>query len=236
MKIEAYGLSDIGLERETNQDAFVSDIQSNIFIVADGIAGSQHGEVASALACKTIHADLKKNQKAPHPEDALEAAILHANQNILNQAKANHSLWGMATTVCVLWIQNETAYLTHAGDSRIYYYQSPHLWQLTEDHTVAEQHNKLGLSLETVDPSDKNKITKYLGSEELLSIEIEKKVLSPNESYLICTDGLSSQLASGEISKILNLKKTDVVCDTLVKQANARGGIDNVTTVFINIL
>ena len=119
----AYGISDVGLVRTLNQDSYVIDQDHYIFVVADGIAGSLGGDVASRMACDIISSYLKNSSSMSSPEEHLSQAISVANEEIQKKALLDKNLTNMGTTVCVLWIRNEHAYLSWVGDSRIYLFQ-----------------------------------------------------------------------------------------------------------------
>ncbi|MBI2027455.1 MAG: serine/threonine-protein phosphatase [Deltaproteobacteria bacterium] len=230
MKIKAHALSDRGLVRSTNQDSYFIDLDQNIFIVADGIAGESGGEVASHMACQIIGSSLKN--AATGKEEALRAAVLQSHRKIHEKSLTDSNLAEMGTTLCVLWLHDSVMYMTHVGDSRIYFFRKPSLWQLSEDDSVETQLNKLGYSSNR--SIAKSMLTKALGTSEKLSLPILKKKIMPGDMFLLCTDGLTNELSHDEIENILNQAGVDAIHHTLVKEALSKGGNDNITVLLVS--
>ena len=162
------GRTDRGKVRELNEDTF--GYHDNLFVVADGMGGHQAGEVASAIAVETVlKADLSGALKT-----ALQKPLTEANRAILEQAGRDKELNGMGTTVAVLYLGTERAYVTHIGDSRVYYLSDNNLKQLTHDHSLVNELVKSGeiTGEEAKTHPKRNLLTRALGSNETLETEI----------------------------------------------------------------
>ncbi len=225
--------TDKGLVREQNEDSM--GYRHNLFVVADGMGGHEAGEVASAIAVETI---LATDLAIDIPE-ALRAAVLTANEAILQETERQPSLQGMGTTVVVLaWAENET-FFTHVGDSRIYQLTDGTLKQLTEDHSlVVELVKNGGLTAdEAKNHPQRNILTRALGTKGLNNIEVQTVPHTPGDKFLLCSDGLYSLLKDIELQEILSAAEhPQAIVDRLVNLANERGGNDNITLILIDSL
>ena len=230
--MKAAGRTDRGKVRERNEDTF--GYQQNLFVVADGMGGHQAGEVASAIAVETIlKADLTGEIKA-----ALQNALAAANQAILQKAAQDKELTGMGTTVAVLYLGTERAYVTHIGDSRVYYLSGDELKQLTNDHSLVNELVKSGeiTAEEAKSHPQRNILTRALGSNETLEAEIVEIEVTKGDKFLLCSDGLSNSLPEPFIKELMSSKEDpDAIVERMINSANELGGSDNITVILVEI-
>lgn len=226
------GKTDRGKVRELNEDTF--GYNDCLFVVADGMGGHQAGEVASAIAVETIlKADLTGDVKA-----ALKKTLTLANQTILKQAEGNIKLSGMGTTVAVLYLDNERAYITNIGDSRVYYLSNNKLKLLTSDHSLVNELVKTGeITVEEAKSHpQRNILTQALGSNETLDPEIIQIKINQGDKFLLCSDGLTGSVSDALIQKLMSQKiDPEIIVDQLINSANEFGGADNITAVLVEI-
>lgn len=230
--MKAAGRTDRGKVRELNEDTF--GYNDCLFVVADGMGGHQAGEVASALAVETIlKANLTGDIKA-----ALKETLALANQTILTQAEKNTELTGMGTTVAVLYLENDLAYVTNIGDSRVYYLSDNKLNQLTSDHSLVNELVKNGeITVEEAKSHpQRNILTQALGSNDTLDPEIIKLEINKGDKFLLCSDGLTSSVSETLIKELISQKNDpEIIVDQLIDSANELGGADNITVVLVEI-
>lgn len=243
--IEWAGLSDRGIERQENQDAFGSTAEDegrgktrgeHLFIVADGMGGHKGGATASRMAVNIILKEYRAGSD-PHPEENLRMSILAADRAIRLAATADTRLAGMGTTVVTLTILNEReALVGHVGDSRVYLVRGDSMRQLTRDHSLIQKLIDEGsMSLEEARTSTrKNVITRALGGSEVGKPDFFLTApLFPGDSFILCSDGLHGVVTDDEISGIVREHRPLDACRLLVDLARERGGPDNITVVIV---
>jgi PPM family protein phosphatase len=224
--------TDNGKVREQNEDAY--GYKDNLFIVADGMGGHQAGEIASAITVQTILNSVLN----PQIETGLKEVILQANQAILNEVSKHQELQGMGTTVAVLVIMNDLAYITHVGDSRIYRLSGGRLVQLTVDHSlVAELVRTGGLTEEQAKTHpQRNILTKALGTDGALEFEVNTVPVLKGDKFLLCSDGLTGMIDKTVLAEIISLDQDpQVIVENLISTANNNGGTDNITVILIEV-
>jgi len=233
--------TDVGLVRKNNQDAFFASTESGLVIVADGMGGHKGGEIASEIAVQGI-ADNLHNQNW-EGSDAMQvllklgSAVEKANQLIRQEAADNAELSGMGTTVVVALFINGRIYLAHVGDSRIYRFRKNKLEQLTRDHSLIQQLVDSG-TFSTIQEAQAagigtNVLTRGLGIEEQVEVDVSDEPLESDDLFLICTDGLTAMLKDHDLERLLNHYHSDLdtAVERLVVGAMSAGGLDNVTVV-----
>lgn len=237
------GRSETGFVRPTNQDAFAAINGNRIWVVADGMGGHPAGDVAARIAVDTVmrHAARLYHSDQPPPSDlssTLSDWLIAANQAIETRGEQEPLLRGMGTTIVALGITlypEPMAHLAHVGDSRAYLYRQDSLTQLTRDHTLVEEYLAQGLiDRHTAKTHPKRHVlTKALGIDMTVQPDRRSISLQPNDSLLLCSDGLTKMLEDEEISAILARSNGDPAqgCDHLIDQALGRGGEDNVTVI-----
>ena len=240
MKI--FSRTDKGMVRHSNQDAemhgFFED-GSAWAVVCDGMGGANGGNVASGTAVEEISVRLKANYSpemtANEMRDMIGKAIEAANIKVYIQAQEDLSLRGMGTTVVVVIVRGETAFIAHAGDSRVYLYAKGDLRQKTVDHSVVQVMVDRGelTELEARFHPRRNLITRALGVKPRLEIDHCECQVESGDILLLCSDGLSNYVEDSEMFRILYRYQDGEAVEQLVNTANAHGGGDNVTAVTI---
>jgi protein phosphatase len=248
VRVKACGLSDVGLTRVHNEDYFEIDPEHKLYIVADGMGGHSHGEVAAQLAVNSIrdfiHKTADKDTTWPFGMDnrlerhtnLLKMAIRIAHDSVLRAISKDGSLYGMGTTVVGILLAGNVAAVAHVGDSRAYRLRNGRLDQLTQDHTWVNEQVVAGfLSKEQARSHPlKNVVTRALGGESDVVVDVRELEMRVGDIYLLCSDGLTGMLSDADIRERLGAQATlHEICRTLVNDSNARGGIDNVTVVVL---
>lgn len=239
-------LSDIGLRRTNNQDAYgvltASDEQiwhqrGHLFLVADGMGAHAAGELASELAAEKIPHNYCKLVDHTPPE-ALRQAIVEANHEIHSRGQANIEFHGMGTTASTLLLLPQGAVVGHVGDSRVYRLRGHQLEQLTFDHSLVWEMIAEGQFAEEDVPNyvPRNVITRSLGPNSEVKVDLEGPFpLEVGDKFLLCSDGLTGQVQDRELGIILDCLPPDDAVRTLVDLANLRGGPDNITIVVAEV-
>jgi protein phosphatase len=249
LRISARGLTDVGQRRDHNEDALLIDVDLGLFVVADGMGGHAGGGTASRLAVETIRAELQRvrgaepglfgsgteGEENPLP-DVLGHAVERACTVIFEAAQADPELAGMGTTVTAALIDSRSAFVAHVGDSRAYLLRGGHIYQVTQDHSlVAEQLRVGAISAEEARNSRfKNIITRSVGFERDVLVDLMGLELEPGDTMLICCDGLSNMIEDPEILRLVEAHGVDSV-ERLVDLANQRGGDDNITVAVVRV-
>lgn len=246
-KIIITGLTDQGLVRDHNEDSIGSDAELGLAVLADGMGGHKGGEVASALAVDTILAQLRKSlpeiktgetdEKTGYSLEsmAIEAAIKEANSIIYQASKNNKQYEGMGTTVVVLLFYDNRLTVAHVGDSRLYRMRNKAMEQLTRDHTLLQELVDRGFytKAEAKESLNKNLVTRAVGVNPTVDIDLLEDIALPDDTYLLCSDGLTDMIDDRLIEDtIINyVDNLDKVAKELVRQAKDHGGKDNVSAV-----
>ena len=239
--LSSYAMTDVGRTRMVNQDYVFSCLEPvgnlpNLFIVADGMGGHQAGDFASSYSVKKILESISLSlQKNPHKIFA--DAIRYANRELIEKAKANPELRGMGTTVVLLTIVGEKAYVANVGDSRLYLMEDT-LTQITVDHSLVQEMIKIGeLTKESarIHP-DKNIITRAVGAGRDINADFFEFSLTEKSILLMCSDGLSNMVEDEQLAILLKSAKTpEKVGKKLIDTANQNGGKDNIAVIVINV-
>lgn len=239
MKI--FGKTDIGLVRETNQDAFQFGQFDNgdcWAVVCDGMGGVSGGQVASSICVEKVSEAIKrgfrKKMTVNSAKNLLVSAINAANSAVFKESQDSYVYKGMGTTVVAVLILNNIAVIAHVGDSRAYIVNDESIKAVTKDHSFVQLLIDTGKITEEeakVHP-DRNIITRAVGIEHTVDVELDIIDIVDNESLLICTDGLNGYVEDLEILKVIN-EYGDSSTEKLVETANNAGGRDNVTIVII---
>jgi serine/threonine protein phosphatase PrpC len=252
MRAIATGLSDVGLQREHNEDSFVVLADYDLYIVADGMGGHRAGDVASRIATDTIaeffkstaHEDVTWpfhfDTALSEEENRLLTGIRIANRQIFEQSAKSREYRGMGTTVVgALFSQKRNRmYIGHVGDSRCYRIRRGELRLMTRDHSLINDYLMAMPDLTEEQKSElpKNVITRALGMQDQVMVDLQSDEPQLGDMYLLCSDGLSGMMGDDEILDIL-MSTHDVVegCRRLVARANEHGGEDNITAVLVRI-
>ena len=244
MSARAFGLTDVGLRRENNQDQLLVDAERGVFAVADGMGGHAAGEVASHIAIEAL-ADASENEgfasaemTAEEAGHKLQEAFIEGNRRICQSVTTRGEWRGMGTTIVAMVNLGDRAVIGHVGDSRAYLLRDDRLVRLTNDHSWVSEQVRLGLLTE--EEADRhpmrNIITRALGNREDLDVDVAEQSVVPGDVFLLCSDGLNTMLTDDEIRQILSghASEPEEACRALVDAANARGGEDNVTVVVLS--
>ncbi len=242
MKVTAYGITDVGLKRSKNEDNFFVDEGMGLFIVADGMGGHKGGDLASKLAVEAVR-EVAKSHREEHtflsPRAMLEECYVEASSRIFSKSQENNGLFqGMGTTLVVAYVHEGEIFIANVGDSRAYYLNQQYLWQMTEDHSLVNEHIRAGLlkDSEAKDFQAKNVITRSVGFERQVRCDIIKKPLSAGDTFLLCSDGLSGLVEDPEIHDICRKNSKEKAAQICVDRAKEEGGDDNITVIIIEVL
>jgi serine/threonine protein phosphatase PrpC len=231
--VEHAELSDVGRQREGNEDSMLVD--PPLFVVADGMGGAQAGEVASGMAVETL------GEMPPddgNVEEELTEAIVQANRRIHDRSQDDRELTGMGTTLTAAFVHDGKVTLGHVGDSRAYRYRDGELAQLTDDHSLVaelERHGKLTAAEARVHPQ-RSMILRALGIGAEVEVDTYCFVGAPGDIFLLCSDGLSGLVHDAVIAEVLKDCETlEAAAEKLIELANLSGGPDNITTVLFRL-
>lgn len=244
-KVSVFGVSDIGLVRENNEDVWAKIPGKNIFILADGMGGHRAGEVAASEAVRSFIQQMTKVMDDKEYEMSLnqmrsqvEYAIQLINAHVYEMGCRDRELRGMGTTFCSLHFHQNGVVYAHVGDSRIYRLRGHHLMQLTRDHSLLRELVDLGQISEDEAKEFlyKNIITKAIGTEPFVEPSVHVADLNAGDLFLMCSDGLSDLLDEEEIQKILTdeLSLKDKA-QIFIETAKEKGGQDNITVVLLEV-
>lgn len=255
MNFIAAGLSDVGRQREHNEDSYCILSEHRLFMVADGMGGHRAGDVASHMATTEMTAffdatsDDGDGLEPPAGEDSrltpdqnrLVSAVKLANQRIFQASVGNRSVQGMGTTVVVaLYVREDCKiHIAHVGDSRAYRVRAGDITQLTRDHSLLNDYLLVMPNLNDAQrerlPS--NVITRALGMQDNVAVDLYFENVEPDDVYVLCSDGLNGMVSDDRILDIVHNAGLDVevAAKSLVAQANQNGGEDNTTVVVVRI-
>ncbi len=231
--VEQAGLSDVGRQREANEDNYV--IATPLFAVADGMGGAQAGEVASATAAGVFEGSADSGEG---PEQLLTELTREANRRIFDMAQADPSRRGMGTTLTAAMVWPEGVSIGHVGDSRAYRLRDGQLEQLTHDHSLVAELQRSGqLTAEAAENHPQRSIiTRALGPESDVVVDAHTHTARDGDVYLLCSDGLTGMVSDAEMAGILRgAGKLADAAAALIKAANQGGGKDNITVVLFRL-
>lgn len=239
MKCLFTGLTDPGLVRSVNQDAYYIDPSGRFFIVADGMGGHAGGQEASSIATQSIQAYLEKHWDSDvDSKTLLEKALLQANQAIIQDQSRHPERSDMGTTVVVVIFRQSQPWCAHIGDSRLYRLRGAKLEQITEDHTWVSRAMKAGdltSDQARVHPW-RHILSKCLGREDLRQVDVQKFDVQPSDRLLLCSDGLTEELPDHLITfHLKSIRASEKAATALVNAAKDKGGRDNITVVIVTI-
>jgi len=237
--------TDKGKTREHNEDSYyISDFSASgrgYCIVADGMGGHNAGEVASKIAIQEIKNNINHHYKEDMSEQQIEELLISsmkkANTVIFQKSLEEKKYSGMGTTAIVCLIHNNDVYIAHVGDSRAYLIRDNQIKQITVDHSVVEEliHNGSITREEAINHPQKHVITRALGCEEDIKVDIYKQKCKEKDILLICTDGLTNMLTDEEILQVIdNSPDMQRGVEKLVGLSNDKGGLDNITVVALS--
>lgn len=243
----------MGLHREHNEDSFALLDQHGLYLVADGMGGHRAGDVASKMATETLRAffDSTAREDATWPfhydpslsaeENRLMAGIKVANKSIYERSATSEEHRGMGTTLVGVLIAagSSRAYIGHVGDSRCYRVRGRSIAQLTQDHSLVNEYMRAmpHLSAAQRDELPRNVITRALGMNDRVVVDVASEALVAGDRYVLCSDGLSGMISDDEILRTLLANDDDnAACEALIALANQHGGEDNITAVIVRLV
>lgn len=235
--------TDTGRVRRSNQDSYLTgEISGSVAwaVVCDGMGGANGGNVASAMAVKTISEHINSAYRDGMSSNSIRyllmSAVSAANADVFDAAQNNDTLFGMGTTVVAVIIVNGIAHIAHAGDSRAYLINESGMEQITRDHSVVQSMIENGEITEeqAKHHPNRNVITRALGVNERIDADYNEINLTDGDAILICTDGLTNYVENDRILKIIKNHNFYEYPEKLIETANNNGGGDNITVVMMS--
>ena len=246
-KLTFVGQTDTGRVREHNEDTIASDVDVGLLVLADGMGGYNAGEVASGIAVKTItnlvreglaREDLGSLDRATgltRPSIVLRDAITRANKIIYQTARSQAECEGMGTTVVAALFYDNKISIAHVGDSRLYRQRGSQIAQVTMDHSLLQELVDRGFYSpeEAQRAANKNYVTRALGVEPQVEVEVQEHPVDKGDIFILCSDGLSDMVEDEDIRLTISTfgANLDTVAKQLIQLANENGGRDNVSVV-----
>jgi serine/threonine protein phosphatase PrpC len=249
--VEIAGLSDTGRHRKRNEDAIDWDAGLGLVMVADGMGGNQGGDIASVTALRSIKndmrralVDLRRRGERSNVREQRGALVIElvrrANQAVRQSAARDSRLHGMGTTLVMCLLSDTYLTVAHVGDSRLYRLRAGSLERLTEDHSIVQELVGRGemSAKQAAISRNRNVITRALGINPDVMVDIAHHDLASGDLYMLCSDGLTSMASESEIADTLatNADSLDGSAKSVVDLANFRGGRDNISVVLVRVL
>ena len=253
MQFTFFGTSDTGLHRKNNEDSYLCNPKEELFLVADGMGGQASGEIASKVAVQSAEDFVVRSRAEDIPwpipyrkglsleQNRLLAAAARANDRIRNLSEEKPSMRGMGTTFVGAIVEEDHLAVVNIGDSRLYRIRDEHIEQITHDHNLAWEQERMGLLTreEACHHPQRHILTSALGIEliENIRIDLSRVDIHEKDLYLMCSDGLNDMLGDEEIvEKITSPKNKSLeqIGLSLIQGANRAGGRDNITVVLLS--
>jgi len=249
--VEAFGLTDTGQVREMNEDRIHLNEEDRLFVVADGMGGHAAGDVASGIAVEAvndfiIHTRRDRELTWPYAYDEslsydgnrLQTAIRLANNRIREAVAEESSYQGMGSTLVSVLATDERSTIGSVGDSRVYRYREGELSLLTIDHSWVNEQMQEGMLTEQQARTHpfRNVVTRALGSDSSVVVDIRSEAIEEGDCYLLCSDGLTGMVDEEEIASVMgDLEEhgVEAICRELVAAANQSGGRDNISVILV---
>ncbi len=236
--------TDPGLARDNNEDAIAFDLSTGLCILADGMGGYNAGEVASGMATAFIESEMSRwlaqaglDANSKEVKRALEICVQNANHSIFNAANSNPHYTGMGTTLVVGVFQAGRLVLGHIGDSRCYRLRGDTFEQITKDHSLLQEQIEAGLITpeQALTSANKNLVTRALGVEDAVLLDVTEHWVNVGDIYVMCSDGLSDMVRDEALADIMLSRATlEQKCTNLISAANANGGRDNISVLLVH--
>lgn len=235
--------TDQGRARDNNEDSIAFEEHARVAVLADGMGGYNAGEIASGMATAFIKSELSRwileagsTAQAKEVRRAMEICVDNANMAIYNSANSNSAYAGMGTTLVVGVFKDDRLFLGHIGDSRCYRLRAGILSQITKDHSLLQEQIDAGLISpeQAANSSIKNLVTRALGVEDMVMLDVNEHVVEPGDLYLMCSDGLSDMVNDELIARIISEESgLDQKTGLLISTANENGGRDNISVLMV---
>ena len=249
VELQIAAKTDTGLVRSHNEDSIAHNQEYGLVILADGMGGYNAGEVASAIATSTMKETVEgqlqsrgwvtRSNLSKYLQQLLVGSVERANSAILEAARVEPQFSGMGTTVVAAVFHQNKLTVAHVGDSRVYRLRRGELSLITRDHSLLQEQIDAGM----IDAeaarfsSSRNLITRAVGVDRIVDVEIHDHLTQIDDVYLICSDGLSDMLSMKEILEIMSstASNLELTCDALVARANKNGGRDNTSVILVTV-
>lgn len=237
--VQSQSITDRGLNerRPLNEDSFLADSERRIFAVADGVGGAEAGEVASQTAVEVLDEAFRHQMDGADIEDLMELAIQRANASIHQMAQEHAKFSMMATTVVALHIKGNVATIGHVGDSRLYRLTPDgDIVRETEDHSVVEEEVRAGrmTAEQAANHPSKNVISRALGAEDTVEVDLKTIEVDEGTEFLLCTDGITRHISDAELRQLLVVQEDlGELCEELKRRCYERGAEDNLTAIVV---
>ncbi|MBI3350722.1 MAG: Stp1/IreP family PP2C-type Ser/Thr phosphatase [Burkholderiales bacterium] len=241
MILEFFSATDVGRARDNNEDSVALDEAAGLAVLADGMGGYNAGEVASQMLTSFVSSELGRwlkdggrEARAGEVKRAMDICVDNANRAIFNAANTNPRYAGMGTTLVLGVFRPEGLLLGHVGDSRGYRLRAGRLMQITRDHSLLQEQIDAGLLTveEAAFSSNKNLVTRAVGVEDTVLLELHLHEVQPGDTYLFCSDGLSDMLDDDSLANLLNGNPAlPEAAQALINAANDSGGRDNIALI-----
>ena len=245
-RIYSWGATDVGMRRDHNEDSYLLAPDLNLFVVADGMGGHAGGEMASGISVRTVDKTVRDQRKLVDPEmhhegpvekspvaRLLSDSVREACKAVYGKSQQVRELQGMGTTTTSMLFHDKHAFVAHVGDSRCYLIRDGRILQLSEDHSLVNEQLKAGLITEAQARQSrfKNIITRSVGFDADVEVDMIAVEVKPGDAYLMCSDGLCNLVTDPEICDVVSDNFLHRVPEILIDMANSRGGDDNCTVV-----
>ena len=236
LHVDVAALSDIGFRRPNNEDSYGYDLETNIFVVCDGMGGSAGGEVASRTTVEhMLRAYKELSHRIMDPQDRLYSAISTANEAVWSLSQQDHRLRGMGTTLVAACVLGNRLLIGNVGDSRAYFLREGDCVQITEDHSYAAEQIRRGATGE-ISARLRQVITRAVGVDTTVEPDFFVGGLESGDSVLLTTDGLTryadAEMLAEQIYSHSDLKES---CGSLIAIAHRGGAEDNVTCLLLHV-
>ena len=245
MNYQFYSMTDPGRARDNNEDSVAFDEPTLTAVLADGMGGYSAGEIASGMATAFIRSELSRwlieagdGAKAREVRRAMEICVDNANRSIFNSANSNAHYAGMGTTLVVGVFRDDKLVLGHIGDSRCYRLRDGVLAQITNDQSLLQEQMDAGLMTaeQAATSSIKNLVTRALGVDESVLLEVNEHSVRAGDLYLMCSDGLSDMIEDDGITRIVSsVVPLEQKAKQLIDLANENGGRDNISVLLVEL-
>jgi serine/threonine protein phosphatase PrpC len=225
----------VGKVRERNEDSCLVRTDTGLWAVADGMGGHEAGDLASRILVESLDA-IEQPEAALDLLEQCETQIFRANAQIMDLSRAHHGVT-IGTTAAVLLVRDNHYACVWAGDSRVYLVNHGAIKQLSRDHTEVEELVAAGaLSREDADNWPSNVITRAVGVDEDLELEVVTGAVALGDIFVLCSDGLTKHLRDDEILQYTEGRNARAACDDMLELVLERGGLDNVTVIIVRLL
>lgn len=249
IRLEIASATDPGVVRSFNEDSVVIERELGLLVLADGMGGYKAGDIASAMATGLIVDELKlnnqpasllaKNGEMASTSLAVKSAIEKSNRVIYHTAQTDEKYHGMGTTIVLILFQEAWATIAHVGDSRLYRLRDGVLKLLTHDHTLLQEQVAMGMisTDEARYSHNRNLVTRALGTQAAIEVDVRQVDVLPGDIYLLCSDGLNDMVDDDDIALAMSELQANLplTATHLVQMANDNGGHDNVSVVIAKV-